>query len=157
MQSKCSIKGCDRPHAARGWCKGHHQQWRRGGTPQFPFLDSAIQFWLQVDFTENCWVWLGTLNRRGYGRFRRNGHNLAHRWAYEFCVSPTNLELDHLCRNPPCVRPEHLDPVPHAINMARAKKTHCKNGHPRSIHGYIRPDGKGSFCKTCAKERRQER
>lgn len=28
----CSIDGCDRPHAARGWCMTHWRRWRRTGT-----------------------------------------------------------------------------------------------------------------------------
>lgn len=25
----CSVNGCERPHAARGWCNTHYIQWRR--------------------------------------------------------------------------------------------------------------------------------
>ncbi len=27
---KCTIKGCDRPHYAKGLCTRHYQQWRKG-------------------------------------------------------------------------------------------------------------------------------
>jgi hypothetical protein len=30
---KCSIKGCGRPHSARGWCSTHHTRWRLKGDP----------------------------------------------------------------------------------------------------------------------------
>ena len=30
----CSIDGCDRPHAARGYCDAHHSRWLDTGDPQ---------------------------------------------------------------------------------------------------------------------------
>jgi len=33
---------------------------------------------------------------------------------------PDGLHLDHLCANPPCVRPDHLEPVTQAENNRRA-------------------------------------
>ncbi|WP_369010576.1 HNH endonuclease signature motif containing protein, partial [Bacillus cereus] len=46
----------------------------------------------------------------------------AHRYVYENLSGPIpeGMELDHLCRNPPCVNPDHLDPVTHEENMRRA-------------------------------------
>lgn len=48
---------------------------------------------------------------------------MAHRYAYEDLIGPVDpaLDLDHLCRNRWCVNPYHLDPVPHSVNMARAR------------------------------------
>jgi hypothetical protein len=51
---------------------------------------------------------------------------------------PPNRQLDHLCRNPQCVNPKHLDLVSHRENVLRgigfyainARKTHCPQGHP---------------------------
>lgn len=84
-----------------------------------------------------CWFWLGSLNANGYGRFAANGKNRhAHRFSYETLVGPIphGLHLDHLCRVPCCVNPEHLEPVTNAENVlrgwkARGKYTHCKHGH----------------------------
>lgn len=56
---------------------------------------------------------------------------MAHRvyWERENGPVPSGLELDHLCRNPTCVRPDHLEAVTHAENIrrsARAKLTQEK-------------------------------
>jgi hypothetical protein len=45
----------------------------------------------------------------------------AHRFAYMLLVGaiPPGLTLDHLCGQPACVRPEHLEPVTNAENLRR--------------------------------------
>ena len=45
----------------------------------------------------------------------------AHRVAWELIRGPIpeGLVLDHLCRTSACVNPDHLEPVPQAINMIR--------------------------------------
>ena len=51
---------------------------------------------------------------------------------------PDGLQLDHLCRNRKCVRPDHLDAVTGRENVLRgatvaayhASLTHCPAGHP---------------------------
>ncbi len=46
----------------------------------------------------------------------------AHRAMYEQMVGPIpeGLVLDHLCKQPPCIRPEHLEPVTIAENTRRS-------------------------------------
>lgn len=87
--------------------------------------DLASRFWLRVHKTDDCWLWTSTL-RRGYGRFWIAPGRFvpAHRFAYELLVGPIpeGLELDHLCRNPACVNPAHLDPVTHRENVRRGKR-----------------------------------
>lgn len=100
-----------------------------------------------------CWLWLGTLDNKGYGRIGRG--SLAHRVAYELVVGPIpeGLELDHLCRTPACCNPAHLDPVTHAENMRRGawgRRSQCKNGHP-----FAGPNATGGrrVCRQCAQQR----
>ena len=70
-----------------------------------------------------CWEWTGARDRHGYGRaghgLRREGTGLVHRMVYQQVNGPTEQELDHLCRNPPCANPAHLEPVTHRENIRR--------------------------------------
>jgi len=91
-----------------------------------------------------CWLWARQSNNgRGYGRIRYQGRNQqAHRVFYELFRGPIpdGCELDHKCRVTFCVNPDHLDPVPHKVNVRRGvtgattanrqrSKTHCPRGH----------------------------
>lgn len=100
------------------------------------------RFWANVVKTDGCWEWVGkSKHELGYGRIRHNGRRMgAHKFLWESLNGPVpeGKELDHLCRNPKCVRPDHLEPVTHRENMMRsptsvvvtnAKKTHCPKGH----------------------------
>lgn len=111
------------------------------------------RFWDRVDRTGECWPWLGHIRRDGYGSFPVNSQmRYAHRVAYELVVGPipAGLELDHLCRNRRCVRPDHLEPVTHLENMRRGvrattRATHCIRGH---VLDYTDSKGKRG-CRTC--------
>jgi len=93
-----------------------------------------------------CWDWVGTKNSRGYGTMwdsgmpgRRIG---AHRVGYERVKGPipAGLTIDHLCRNPSCGNPDHLEAVTLMENIRRGnwpragpgQRTHCNYGHPLS-------------------------
>ena len=119
-----------------------------------------------------CRVWTGYKAPLGYGQIRedKDGRLLyAHRVAYEIYVGaiPEGLELDHLCRNPSCANPEHLEPVSHRENLLRgvgiaaiyAARTHCQKGHEFSIENicnYKSDKGK-RICKICKRERERNR
>lgn len=84
---------------------------------------------------KGCWVWQEkSRTSQGYALGQGpTGLAAAHRLAYEALVGPIpeGLQLDHLCYNPPCINPSHLEPVTRQENMRRAREryTHCKNGH----------------------------
>lgn len=97
-----------------------------------------------VEKSQDCWIWLGSINTSGYGQHgshRKPGsETLAHRKFYAMAYGeiPAGLQIDHLCRNKLCVRPEHLEAVNHKENLMRAptqvttinsQKTHCIHGH----------------------------
>jgi hypothetical protein len=86
-----------------------------------------------------CWIWQAG-KRDGYGRYHFNDQWIqAHRYAYEKLRDkvPDGMLLDHLCRNRPCVNPDHLEVVTLQENINRGqspfilnkRKTHCKHGH----------------------------
>lgn len=74
-----------------------------------------------------CWMWQLAKNCKGYGICwdPRGKMVLAHRFYYEgeHGAIPASLQLDHLCRVPGCVRPEHLEPVTAAENVRRGRAT----------------------------------
>lgn len=75
-----------------------------------------------------CMLWFGARNRSGYGTIgvgarahSKPMNRVAHRvaWLLEHGEMAEGLVLDHLCRNPACVNPRHLEPVTHTVNMRR--------------------------------------
>lgn len=121
-------------------------------------------FWSRVRITPaGCWEWLGTKLPSGYGQFSLKGLNhYVHRMMYEMYKGtiPDGLEIDHLCRNPRCVRLDHLEAVTHSKNVqrglapqilrARARaKIHCKLGHP--LNGLSKRGWR--YCLTCCRRR----
>lgn len=141
-KSICSVAACLNPVRGRGLCNKHYlRAWTKGTLDAVaPLPDYHARFWAKVAKSEACWWWMAYRDRKGYGRFvaPELQDTLAHRIAYELLVGriPSSLTLDHLCRNPPCVNPAHLEPVTVSENVLRgnpglynAVKTHCKRGH----------------------------
>jgi len=126
------------------------------------------RFLKKIQISNGCWIWMGARNDRGYGLFcLDNKYVRAHRFIYKYYYGdiPPELELDHLCRNPSCVNPVHLEAVTHKENLLRgtgmsainAQKTHCIHGHPLSgLNLYVYPDGH-RHCKECARKRNKDR
>ncbi len=133
----------------------------------------AERFWPKVQKTDGCWIWIGTRTRMGYGQIwdlSRHGHAMAHRVSWEIANGspiPDGLVIDHLCRNPSCVRPDHLEVVTVSQNTQRGlapkkgrernqAKTHCPKGHAYTDENTYRY-GNRRVCRTCAIERTQAR
>lgn len=83
-------------------------------------LISRFDHRYQIDEQTGCWIWHGTIqhNRPIFW----NGKKVyAHRWYWEYLNGPvpSELELDHLCRQTLCVNPDHLEAVTHKENTNR--------------------------------------
>lgn len=81
-------------------------------------------FMRRVEMDGTCWIWTGRRNAAGYGQLEAGGRPWkAHRYVYTQVKGPIpdGLTLDHLCRRPACVNPDHLQPVSMAENLRRAE------------------------------------
>lgn len=175
---------CDYPAEYQEWCRPHYNRWRRYGDPSAgrPVTRSGMteseRFWLKVNRTEGCWLWVGATLPGGYGVFpirhpdggRRN--IFVHRYAYQQLVQPIpdGLHIDHLCRVRNCVNPSHLEPVSPRENTMRGftitrenvLKTHCSKGHPYDAENtrlVIRRRDGSTYreCRTCGREKMRRR
>lgn len=69
------------------------------------------RFWAKVDKTGDCWIWLGSMLKDGYGNFNEGRKTIpAHRFSFKEFIGPipTGKLVRHTCDNPSCVRPSHL-------------------------------------------------
>ncbi len=133
--------------------------------PKMTSLSPLCRWLSHIDFREDgCWVWMGSKNKRGYGKFGLlSRHNptkrgitiKAHHFLYEIMCGPIQNELDHLCRNPSCVNPRHLEDVTRIENLRRAGMA---DGFSECQH---RNDSKAIYysqgnlrrrCRICARE-----
>jgi hypothetical protein len=121
---------------------------------------------------EGCWEWGGAVSEFGYGHFTpaagtRPLSRLTHRALFTALVREPDPELvlDHLCRNPPCCNPAHLEEVTQFVNTIRGVSpivmrfwsSECGRGHPFDDENtYITAQG-GRHCRACARITRRLR
>ena len=128
------------------------------------------KFWARVNKNGpgGCWEWTGT--KRGYAiiHYPPIGRNIGvHRLAKIFSGAdvPDHLVCDHLCRNPKCVNPDHIEMVTHRVNSLRgtspsaacAARTHCAKGHEYTADNtWMRPtdnrrNHSNRVCRICSR------
>lgn len=137
---------------------------------------TEAEFWEKINKTENCWLWTGIINSKGYGSLRFGStpqrSTFAHvvSWKLKYGQYPPWFQVLHKCDVPNCVNPEHLflgtisDNVRDAVTKKRhseTSKTHCIHGHEftpentiirkRRSTGRLRRD-----CRTCLNQRTRE-
>lgn len=113
-----------------------------------------------------CILWHGTIQSAGYGQFWiRRKAVLAHRIAVWISgrETPKGMHVDHLCRTPACVNPDHLEVVTPRENHLRGVgigalnviKTHCPKGHALeagNLDAYALKSRRRA-CQECMRER----
>lgn len=158
MKTKlCIFDGCEKEISAASLCVGHYSQRSRGKklTPLRNYSRSVAvdnkprteheRFDRYIDKTGDCWEWLGSVDKNGYAHFNLSAVNgggrvQAHRYAHERFIGeiPPKYEVDHLCFNSKCVKPEHLEAVTKAENLRRKRKEHSFTvQHTRNTSGRV--------------------
>lgn len=124
--------GCGRPtllalqtNTARGWKAGQPLGCCTGHSVHRPAAAEEYQV-----NEHGCWMWQQGITTPGYARMTVDGKEaLAHRVFYErrFGPIPAGLHLDHVksrgCVGPPCVNPDHMEPVTPGENARRGNGT----------------------------------
>lgn len=94
--------------------------------------------------TSGCWVWMGWLDKDGYGSTRVDGKAIkAHRASYIAYHGeiPSEMCVCHKCDTPSCVNPDHLflgsqlDNQTDKVNKRRQAKglRHKASTHPETV------------------------
>lgn len=136
MNPKCET--CDREIVRRTkWSNGYFatRRWcdRKCQIASRPDIGSDF-----IVTATGCWEWQGHIDRNGYGKAydpnQPKGRRLdwAHRVSYRNHRGdiPAGHHLDHLCENPTCINPNHLDAVTPAEHAFR---TMNRLGRPLTV------------------------
>lgn len=104
-------------------------------------MDAMERFRRSIRVEGDHWIWdrayAGSRSRRPV--FYPTARQVyAHRWIYEQAKGPIpdGYEVDHACKNPQCVNPDHLEAVTPAENQRRARLKVCRKG----LHDLTDPD-----------------
>ena len=72
---------------------------------------SIRNFWSHIDIRGSHWIWMGAVDKDGYGQLQANGVTWkAHRFSYYIFIEEIEegLLICHTCDITSCVRPDHL-------------------------------------------------
>lgn len=127
---------CPLPIKARGMCVNHYRAWYKANpeevSPHAKWGDDLLARLQSRTIYRDCGCWeLDMAPSPFHVSLRFHGkRTAAHRLSYEMFVGPIpdRFHLDHMCENPRCWKPLHLEPVPLRINVLRGW------GHPAVNH-----------------------
>lgn len=128
-------------------------------------VDCGVLVDAEAAMTDDCILWTGARNNRGYGVNHVGNTTMSAARAAWIEVKgelPWELVVDHLCRTPLCVNVDHLEPVTRGENTRRApwtQVTHCKYGHPLSgdnLYIQVQGDYRMRRCRECQRIRNRE-
>lgn len=112
------------------------------------YEDAVRRFWPQVNKTETCWLWTGSVyGSNSYGQMWTGEKAIgAHRlsWEIHHGTIPAGQLVLHRCDTPTCVNPAHLVLGTHRDNMAdmvRKGRACSGDAHWQRTHPEKRPIG----------------
>lgn len=138
LKNKLQKKGRGRPKSTP------NRMYRRPIGPKYKLMGKKyILSRIIVNEKNNCWEWIGTPTSAGYGQLRTNDkYWTSHRYSYTQFVGeiPEGLIIRHMCHNPICCNPEHLEVGTHKDNYHDSIDNHIaasnKNSKPVTICGF---------------------
>lgn len=97
----------ERQRRARRYCSRACAS--RATRPRSQAIDRIMEH-AMPEPNSGCWLWLGSIERKGYGHLRFNGRTVyAHRLSLAtFKSLAAGLNALHTCDVPCCVNPDHL-------------------------------------------------
>lgn len=108
----------------RGHVRGQHLMFVHGHNRTRQGITTADYVVDDRGHQTPCWIWNRYISPQGYGKVGHRGKvRLAHIVMYEQEVGPipSGSECDHLCREPACINPAHIEPVGHRENVRRGR------------------------------------
>lgn len=108
-------------HASRGLVRGGHVRFIHGHHSRKHAHGYTEE---NRGYGTPCWIWNGR-ESKGYARTWHDGkERSAHIVFYEkrYGLVPEGLQLDHLCEQTNCVRPDHLEAVTTTENTRRGNR-----------------------------------
>ena len=163
-KSICSFPDCGRQcRGLMDYCQAHYRQLWRGEALRplkvRPAPDREANFWAKVDKSGDCWIWQGSVGEGGYGKYTLDGNHVApHRraWELENKEPLGSRQADHLCHEPLCCNPAHIQPATQSENGqnrqgSRADSTHGFRNVFRNNGSYgvrLQIDGKRTYFGT---------
>lgn len=109
---------------------------------------------VEID-SNDCWNWTLFRDRQGYGYAHINRKRQAsHRVSYTAFIGPIpeGYHVDHVCWNPACCNPNHLQVLTASDNCRRLRKalmTHCIHGHKFEGRNLIIRNSGSRVCREC--------